>query len=160
MSSYAHIKRRCGLHAARDDFDIEDIGLYLSQVGAQGGSESGQDWRSVSGFGPPHPRASKPEFAGESEKSISKGGGGARVSLPKYFKSLFWFADFDKVSLEKDRDLILFQALEKGRMEHLKYLERKLGARAIYNFAKQHASKFSRKSIVSFAKVMFSGARS
>jgi hypothetical protein len=78
------------------------------------------------------------------------------MSLPKYFKSILWFADTEKMSLEKDKDTILFQALEKGRMEHLRYLEHKLGGRAIYNFARKHAREFSRKSVLSFAKVMFS----
>jgi len=77
--------------------------------------------------------------------------------LPKYFKSILWFSDFKKISLEKDKEVILFQALEKGRMEHLKYLVKKLGAKAIYSFAKKNAHKFSRKSILPFAKVMFSG---
>lgn len=74
------------------------------------------------------------------------------MKLPRYFKSILWFADFKKISLENDRDLILFQALEKGRMEHLTYLARKLGGRAIYDFAKQNARRFSRKSILPFAK--------
>ena len=77
------------------------------------------------------------------------------MSLPKYFKSILWFADFNKVSLKKDRDIVLFQALEKGRMEHLKYLADKLGAKAIYDFARKNSQKFSRKSILPFAKVMF-----
>ena len=81
------------------------------------------------------------------------------MSLPKYFKSILWFADFNKVTLKKDQDMILFQALEKGRMEHLKYLARKLGTKTIYAFAKKNADRFSRKSILSFAKVMFSGVK-
>jgi len=78
-----------------------------------------------------------------------------RVKLPQYFKSILWFADFDKVSLKEDRDMILFQVLEKGRMEHFKYLTRKLGKKTIYDFARKHARRFSRKSILSFVKVMF-----
>lgn len=77
------------------------------------------------------------------------------MSLPKYFKSILWFADFNKLSLEKDKEVILFQALEKGRMEHLKYLAKKLGPRAIYDFAKKNAKHFSRKSILTFSKIMF-----
>ena len=80
------------------------------------------------------------------------------MSLPKYFKSILWFADFEKVSLEKDRDMILFQAMEKGRMEHLRYLARMFGGKALYDFAKKNAKRFSRKSILSFIKVVFSGA--
>jgi hypothetical protein len=79
------------------------------------------------------------------------------MSLPEYFKSILWSSDFKKVSLKEDKETILFQALEKGRMEHLKYLCQKLGPRAIYAFAKKNAAKFSRKSILPFAKVMFSG---
>jgi len=82
------------------------------------------------------------------------------MSLPEYFKSILWFADFNKVSLKEDRDMILFQALEKGRMEHLRYLARKLGRKSLYDFAKKNARRFSRKSILSFAKVMFSEAGS
>lgn len=81
------------------------------------------------------------------------------MRLPKYFKSILWSDDFDKVSLEKDREIILFQALEKGRMEHLRYLAKKLGSKAIYAFVQKNAKKFSRKSIVSFANIMFSGAK-
>jgi len=66
--------------------------------------------------------------------------------LPEYFRSILWFADFDKISLKKDRDIILFQALEKGRMEHLRYLAKKIGARAICEYARKNAKKFSRKS--------------
>jgi hypothetical protein len=58
------------------------------------------------------------------------------MHLPKYFRSIIWFADFNKVSLEADKEMILFQALEKGWMEHLKYLCKKLGPREIYAFAK------------------------
>ncbi|MCX5751931.1 MAG: hypothetical protein NT099_09800 [Candidatus Saganbacteria bacterium] len=79
------------------------------------------------------------------------------MALPKYFKSILWFADFNKISLKKDRDLILFQALEKGRMEHIKYLAHKLGGESILNFARRNASKFSRKSVLRFAELMFSG---
>lgn len=78
------------------------------------------------------------------------------MAIPKYFKSIMWFADFSKISLEKDKDLILFQALEKGRMEHLRYLQKKLGNKMIYDFAKKNAHKFSRKSILSFVKLMYS----
>ena len=77
------------------------------------------------------------------------------MSLPAYFKQILWFVDFKKTSLEKDRETILFQALEKGRMEHLDYLARRLGARAIYEFARKNAGRFSRKSILPFAKIMF-----
>jgi len=77
------------------------------------------------------------------------------MKLPKYFKSILWFADFDNMSLEKDKDTILFQALEKGRMEHLRYLAAKLGGKSIYNFAKKHAKQFSRKSILPFAKALY-----
>ncbi|PIS29778.1 hypothetical protein COT42_04415 [Candidatus Saganbacteria bacterium CG08_land_8_20_14_0_20_45_16] len=77
------------------------------------------------------------------------------MSLPKYFRSILWFSDFDKLSLETDRETILFQALEKGRMEHVNYLIQKLGRKALYDFAKKNAGRFSRKSILSFAKVIF-----
>jgi len=77
------------------------------------------------------------------------------MRLPSYFKSILWFADFDKVSLENDRDMLMFQALEKGRMEHLRYLAEKLGGKTLYNFAKKNASRFSRKSILPFAKALF-----
>jgi hypothetical protein len=77
------------------------------------------------------------------------------MKLPQYFKSILWFADFSKISLEKDEEIILFQALEKGRMEHLRYLVKKLGGKRIYNFAKKHAGKFSRKSILPFARTLF-----
>jgi hypothetical protein len=77
------------------------------------------------------------------------------MALPSYFKSILWFADFSKVSLEKDRDLILKQALEKGRMEHLRYLARRLGPAAIWKYARKHARQFSRKSVLPFAKIMF-----
>jgi hypothetical protein len=77
------------------------------------------------------------------------------MKLPQYFKSILWFADFDKMSLEKDKETILFQALEKGRMEHLRYLAKKLGGRSIYLFAKKHAKQFSRPSILPFAKALF-----
>ncbi|OGC07865.1 hypothetical protein A2230_02730 [candidate division WOR-1 bacterium RIFOXYA2_FULL_36_21] len=79
------------------------------------------------------------------------------MPLPQYFKSILWFADFRKISLKKDKDIILFQALEKGRMEHLKYLAKKLGSKVICNFAQKNAHRFSRKSILPFVKVMFSG---
>lgn len=79
------------------------------------------------------------------------------MHLPKYFKSIIWFCDFNKVSLKEDKEMILFQALEKGRMEHLRYLCQKLGPGAIYAFAKKNAAKFSRKSILPFAKTLFSG---
>jgi hypothetical protein len=78
------------------------------------------------------------------------------MSLPKYFKSILWFTRFGQLSLEKDRDTILFQALEKGRMEHLNYLKRKLGANAIYQFAQKNAARFSRKSILPFIKLLYS----
>jgi len=77
------------------------------------------------------------------------------MSLPKYFQSILWFADFNKISLEKDRDVILFQALEKGRLEHLRYLAHKLKPEVIYAFAKKNASRFSRKSILPFIKVLY-----
>ena len=77
------------------------------------------------------------------------------MRLPGYFKSILWFADFNAISLEKDRDVVLFQALEMGRMEHLNYLARKLGPAAIRNFARKNAKRFSRKSIVPFADVLF-----
>ncbi|MFH1542306.1 MAG: hypothetical protein ABIE84_04360 [bacterium] len=80
------------------------------------------------------------------------------MKLPRYFKSILWFADFDKLSLEKDRETILFQALEKGRMEHLRFLASKLGPRAIFDFAQKNRNKFSRKSIFPFAKTLFAGA--
>ena len=77
------------------------------------------------------------------------------MGLPKYFQSILWFADFPKMSLKKDKDIILFQALEKGKMEHLRYLANKLGPEEIYRFAQKNAKKFSRKSILTFAKAMF-----
>lgn len=76
--------------------------------------------------------------------------------LPKYFKSILWSTDFKKVSLKEDRDLILFQVLEKGRMPHLKYIADKLGYKTIYNFTKNNKDKLSRKSILPFIKIMFS----
>lgn len=76
--------------------------------------------------------------------------------LPEYFKSILWFTNFNKVSLSKDKDIILFQALEKGRMSHLRYLAHKLGYTAIYDFAKQNKNRLSRKSILPFIKIMFS----
>ena len=79
------------------------------------------------------------------------------IGLPKYFKAILWFTEFERLSLEKDRHLILFQAFEKGRMEHLRYLASKLGGRALYNFARRNARRFSRKSILPFARVVFSG---
>ena len=79
-----------------------------------------------------------------------------KTKLPKYFKPLFWFSDFDKLSLQEDKDLILFQVLEKGRMEHIKYIVKKFGKKTIYNFATKNKKKFSRKSIYNFAKIMFS----
>ena len=79
------------------------------------------------------------------------------MALPGFFKSILWFTDFSKVSLKEDRDLILMQALEKGRMEHLKYLARRLGPAAIWKYAQKHARQFSRKSVLPFAKIMFSG---
>jgi len=78
------------------------------------------------------------------------------MSLPKYFKSILWFADFDRVSIKKDQDMILFQALEKGRMEHLKYLAHKLGGRTLIEFARKNAKRFSRKSIPDFITIVFS----
>lgn len=80
------------------------------------------------------------------------------MPLPQYFKSILWFANFKEISLEKYRNVILFQALEKGRMEHLKYLGEKLGYKVIYDFARKNSHRFSRKSILPFAKVMFSGS--
>ncbi|OGC10039.1 hypothetical protein A2246_00365 [candidate division WOR-1 bacterium RIFOXYA2_FULL_37_7] len=77
------------------------------------------------------------------------------MNLPKYFKSILWFADFNNISLEKDKNVILFQTLEKGRMEHLRFLAKMLGAKTIYNFAKKNSKRFSRKSIVPFAKTLF-----
>lgn len=77
-------------------------------------------------------------------------------NLPVYFKTILWFSDFSKLSLEKDRDLILFQSLEKGRMEHLRYLVDMLGKKTIYDFARENAHRFSRKSILNFARIMFS----
>ena len=77
------------------------------------------------------------------------------MALPNYFRSILWFADFDRLSLKKDRDVILFQALEKGRMEHLRYLAARLGGRAIRDFAVRNAKRFSRKSIVPFVKALF-----
>jgi hypothetical protein len=77
------------------------------------------------------------------------------MKLPSYFRSILWFADFNRMSLEKDKETIIFQALEKGRMEHLMYLAKQLGGRYIYNFAKKHASRFSRKSILPFARALF-----
>ncbi|MBI5701423.1 hypothetical protein HZC34_06245 [Candidatus Saganbacteria bacterium] len=79
------------------------------------------------------------------------------MSLPKYFKGILWFADFNKLSLKEDRNIILFQALEKGRMEHLKYLKNKLGAKAIVDFARKNSNKFSRKSVLTFAETVFGG---
>ena len=81
------------------------------------------------------------------------------MCLPDYFKSILWFADFNKISLEKDKNTILFQALEKGRMEHLRYLAKRLGPKTIYSFAKKHAKQFSRKSIIPFTKLLFSKTR-
>lgn len=74
--------------------------------------------------------------------------------LPNYFKQILWFSDFKKVSLEKDWQMILFQALEKGRMEHLDYLFKKLGSIKIMKFAKNNAKRFSRKSIMPFIKAL------
>ena len=78
------------------------------------------------------------------------------MALPKYFKPILWFDDFNKINLNKDKDLILYQVLEKGRMEHLKYLQKKLGNKAIYDFAKKNNHKFTRKSILAFVKLMYS----
>ncbi|MDI6731346.1 MAG: hypothetical protein QME05_02030 [Candidatus Margulisbacteria bacterium] len=77
------------------------------------------------------------------------------MKLPKYFKSILWFADFNKISLKKDKDVILYQALEKGRMEHLRYLLKALGKKAIIKFAKENVNKFSRKSILPFVQTIF-----
>ena len=77
------------------------------------------------------------------------------MNLPLYFKSIIWFADLKNITLKKNRDLILFQAFEKGRMEHLNYLEKKLGKKILYEFAKKSTSKFSRKSILPFLELMY-----
>lgn len=77
------------------------------------------------------------------------------MALPKYFKSILWFSDINNLSLNKDKKTILFQALEKGQMEHLNYLADKLGKEAIYKFARHYSKKFSRKSIPAFAKALF-----
>ncbi|MBU0630230.1 MAG: hypothetical protein KKC80_04850 [Candidatus Margulisbacteria bacterium] len=77
------------------------------------------------------------------------------MKLPDYFKQIIWFADFDQVSLAKDKEMVLFQALEKGRMEHLRYLAGKLGGRAIYSFARKNSNKLSRKSILPFIRALF-----
>jgi|GEM_PF-5340286 len=76
--------------------------------------------------------------------------------LPGYFKQILWFGDLGRMSLEEDKETILFQTLEKGRMEHLKYLERKIGGKAILDFARKNAKRFSRKSIVPFIEAMYS----
>lgn len=75
--------------------------------------------------------------------------------LPEYFRSILWSTDFKKVSLEKDRDLILFQVLEKGGIPHLRYIAKKLGPKTIYNFTKKNKDRLSRKSIFPFIKIMF-----
>lgn len=77
------------------------------------------------------------------------------MNLPKYFKSILWFANFKDVSLEKDKNLVLFQSLEKGRMEHLRFLVDNLGAKVVYEFARKNAERFSRKSILPFIRIMF-----
>ncbi len=74
--------------------------------------------------------------------------------LPKFFKPILWFSNFNDISLEKDRELVLFQSLEKGRMEHLNFLFDKLGTRAVYTFAKKNAGRFSRKSILPFIRLI------
>ena len=76
--------------------------------------------------------------------------------LPGYFQSILWFTDVEKLSLKRDWQVILFQALEKGRMEHLDYLRRKLGPAKILAFAKKNAKRFSRKSILPFLKTIYS----
>lgn len=81
------------------------------------------------------------------------------MKLPKYFKAILWFADFDKISLEKDKNTILFQALEKGRMEHLDYLAEKLGNKALYAFAHKNKKRFSRNSILPFVDYFYSSKK-
>jgi hypothetical protein len=75
-------------------------------------------------------------------------------SLPGFFKSILWFSDLRAVHPARDRDIVLFQALEKGRMEHLRYLLRRFGRKALLDFARRNEARLSRRSILPFIEAL------
>ncbi|MCX7943079.1 MAG: hypothetical protein N2746_01025 [Deltaproteobacteria bacterium] len=81
---------------------------------------------------------------------------GHNERLPSFFKGILWFLDFDKIELDRDKEAILFQVLEKGRMEHLFYLQKIYSKDEILSFAKINRNRFSRKSIYNFIRFLYS----
>ncbi len=64
-----------------------------------------------------------------------------RIRLPKWLNKLFWDYDFDSLSWENDRDLIIRRILESGNWKSIQWLRKTAGDSAILSWIESHKGR-------------------
>lgn len=55
------------------------------------------------------------------------------TAVPAYFKPILWSYDFSRLDADRDKQIIIINAVNYGALEHLRWIRHHYGAREVQN---------------------------
>ena len=78
------------------------------------------------------------------------------MELPQFFRSLLWSYNFSEIDSEKDKKLIIVNAINYGDLEHWRWLVRQYGKETVKNTLENIPATEIRPRALKLAALIFS----
>jgi hypothetical protein len=88
-------------------------------------------------------------------KALHTQGGNELLALPLELKPLFWEYDFDTLSWDKDRDLVVSKVLNSGSWDNLQWLRGCVGDRYLRDWITAHKGRGMGRRDLRFYQFLF-----